>query len=79
MKIISRGFGANHHNPDGSTSIASEEEYEHIASILSIVITGATVVGAIFIVTRTIKVITASHAKRKATRTDAMHPDPRRL
>jgi hypothetical protein len=78
MTVYLRGFGADHGSIGGSTthSMTGEEQYEHIASILSIIITGLTVVGAIFICTRTVKIIrksrrskSKSHGKRKGTRT----------
>jgi hypothetical protein len=74
MSVHARGFG-NDHQSDGSSThgMTGEDQYEHIASMLSIVITGLTVLGAIFIVARTIKVIrksrteSKSHGKRKGT------------
>lgn len=82
MTIHLRGFGNDHQN-EGSSShnMTGEDQYEHIASILSIVITGLTVVGAIFIVTRTVKVIrksknkSKSHGKRKASGSEEEEED----
>jgi len=67
MSIYTRGFGADHEGSDADHALTAEEQYEHIASILSIVITGLTVIGAIWIVTRTAKVLIACRKKRKQT------------
>jgi len=47
MTVYARGFG-NDHQREGSPThnMTGEDQYEHIASILSIVITGLTVLGA---------------------------------
>jgi len=66
MTVYARGFGNDHSSEGASThNMTGEDQYEHIASILSIVITGLTVLGAILIVTRTVKVIRKSRTKSK--------------
>jgi len=64
MTVYARGFGDNHQS-ESTHDMTEEDQYEHIASIMSIVITGLTIPGAIFIATRTIKVIRKSRTKSK--------------
>jgi hypothetical protein len=65
MSVYVRGFGTNHEGSGSDHALTAEEQYEHIASILSIVITGVTVIGAIWIVTRTVKVLIDCRTRRK--------------
>ena len=57
MLQLPRGFGHEHHSIDGSGqpgSMSAMDEYQHIASILSIVITGIVLIGVVCIIIRTL-------------------------
>lgn len=55
MLHLPRGFGHEHHSTSGTDpSISGTEEYQHVASILSIVITGTVLLGVVCIIIRTL-------------------------
>lgn len=54
MHAQSRGFGQEHHSTTDSPIMTKTDEYQHIASILSIIITGITLIGTICIIIRTL-------------------------
>jgi hypothetical protein len=73
-ELAGRSFGNDHQGSDGSGTghaLTKEDEYEHIASIMSIVITGVTILGAICIVTRSIRVILSLRTKSGSDKTRA--------
>lgn len=69
MTEYGRGFENNDTKGNSTYAMTGANQYEDIASILSIVITGLTVAGAIFIVTRTVKVIRGSRIPKTSTKT----------